>query len=152
VSETLASRWLLTLEVEVGAPLEVGDVGAGARRCIPLLGGRFFGDLEGEIVPGGTDWQTVLANGTLEIDAHYALRTNTGATLEVVSSGVRHAPAEVLGRLARGEAVEPHEYYFRTQMRFRSAAPQLARFNRLLAVSVGERLPKLVRLRVFELL
>jgi hypothetical protein len=143
MSESLATRWLLTLEVEVGAPLELGDVGSGARRCIPLLGGKFFGDI---------DWQSVLSNGALEIDAHYALRTRSGETLEVVSTGVRHAPAEVLARLARAEPVASHEYYFRTQMRFRSAAPGLARFNTLLAVSVGERLPKLVRLRVFEVL
>jgi hypothetical protein len=152
MSEALATRWLLTLEVEVGAPLEFGDVGSGARRCIPLLGGKFYGDIEGEVVPGGADWQSVRSSGALEIDAHYALRTSLGETLEVVSTGVRHAPAEVLARLARAEPVASHEYYFRTQLRFRSAAPRLARFNTLLAVSVGERLPKLVRLRVFEVL
>jgi hypothetical protein len=150
MTDTLVNPWLLTIEVQVGAPIEIGDVGAGKRRCVPLTGGRFFGAIEGEVVAGGADWQTVLADGTLEIAAHYTLRTNEGATLEVISKGVRHAAPSVLARLARAEIVAANEYYFRTHIRFRTAAPQLDRFNKLLAISVGERLPDRVSLRVFE--
>jgi Protein of unknown function (DUF3237) len=152
VSDTLGTRLLLTIELGVGAPLAIGDVGAGIRRCIPLLSGRFSGDLEGEVIAGGADWQTVLADGTLEIAAHYVLRTREGATIEVISTGVRSAPAAVLDRLARAEPVAAHEYYFRTHIRFRTAAPQLDHLNKMLALSHGERFPDRVRLRVFEVL
>jgi hypothetical protein len=148
----LRSRLLMTLEVEVGVPIEVGDVGAGVRRCVPVIGGRFFGDIEGEIIPGGTDWQTVCADGRREIQAQYALKTRDGAVVELSSNGLRHASPSVQARQLRGEPVTASEYYFRTCMRFRTAAPVLARFNSLLAVSDGVRLANLVRLRVFEVL
>src|SRR5215472_1791406 len=146
----LPTRLLFTLEAEVGAPIDIGDTPTGARRCIPLFGGRFFGEIEGELVPGGADWQTVLPGGLLEISAHYVLRTRAGEAIEVLSNGVRHAPEEVLARLARGDSVSREEYYFRTHIRFRTAAPGLAYLNKLLAVSMGERFQTSVRLTVFS--
>src|SRR5215472_11472476 len=112
----LPTRLLFTLEAEVGAPIDIGDTPTGARRCIPLGGGRFFGEIEGELIPGGADWQTVLPDGMLEIAAHYALRTRSGEAIEVLSNGVRHAPKEVIARLMRGDPVSAQEYYFRTHI------------------------------------
>ena len=148
----LPTRLLFTLEAEVGRPLEIGKTPGGVRRCIPLFGGRFVGEIEGELVPGGADWQTVLPDGLLEISAHYALRTRSGEHIEVLSNGLRHAPQDVLERLSRGEAVSMQEYYFRTHIRFRTAAARLAYLNTLLAVSMGERFPSSVRLSVFRVL
>jgi hypothetical protein len=148
----LETRHCLTLEVEVGKPFAVGDPGGGLRRCIPLRGGRFFGDLTGVVVPGGADWQSVLPDGTIELSAHYALQTDAGALIEVTSVGLRHAAPDVLERLQRGEPVPVAEYYFRTQMRWRTGAPELARWNSRLLVSSGERLASAVRLEVFEIL
>ena len=90
-TETQLTRHCLTLEVEVGRPLDLGMTELGGRRCIPLFGARFWGDLEGKIVPGGTDWQTILPNGNLEPSAHYALETKAGELTEVSSIGVRGA-------------------------------------------------------------
>ena len=150
--ETQGTRHCLTLEVEVGRPLDLGAGELGTRRCVPLLGGRFWGDLEGKVVPGGTDWQSVLPSGNLELSAHYALETSAGELIEVNSVGVRTGAPEVLARLGRGETVPRHEYYFRTHMRFRTAAPALQRWNLRLYSCVGERLKSVVRLAVFELL
>ena len=147
-----STRHCLTLEVEVGKPLDLGTSELGTRRCIPLLGGRFWGDLEGQVVPGGTDWQTVLPSGNLELSAHYALETRAGELIEVSSIGVRNGAPEVLARLARGEPVPQTEYYFRTHMRFRSAAPALAHWNLRLYTCRGERQKSTVHLEVFELL
>jgi hypothetical protein len=140
----------LILEVDVGPPVEPGAIGAGARRCIPLTGGRVSGAIEGEIVPGGADWQTVHDDGNLQIEAHYAFRTAAGAVVEVVSTGVRAASPAIQERLLAGEAVDPKEYYFRTFMRFRTGAPELAHLNNRLWVSRGERRGGRVRLEVFE--
>ena len=70
--------------------------------------------------------------------------------VEVESRGLRSGPPDVLARLAKGEAVDPELYYFRTAMRFRSAAPELAWLGRILAVATGERLAGAVRLTVHE--
>ena len=151
MSAELRARHCLTLEASVGAPIESGDSGRGRRRCIPLLGGRFTGDLQGELIPGGLDWQTVLSDGSVELSAHYALRTDDGAVIEVTSVGVRHAAPDVLSRIERGESVSVDEYYFRTQMRWHTGAPHLARWNHVLLVARGERLARVVRLDVFEI-
>lgn len=138
---------LLTLEVLVGPPVPV-DAG---RRFIPIVGGSVAGGLAGEVRPGGGDWQTVWPDGRMDIAAHYVLSISGEGTVEVRSEGVRHGPPEVLAALARGEPQDPASYYFRTSVRFRTAAPGLERLNALLAVATGERLADRVRLRIFEL-
>ena len=140
----------LVIELAVGEPVEIGPAGAGSRRMIPLGKGTVSGVVAGIVIPGGADWQTVRADGCLEIDAHYAIRTTEGAVIEIVSTGLRVAPAEVAARLAAGEPVDPSEYYFRTTMRFRTAAPELAYLNQRLAIARGERRPASVRLEEFE--
>ena len=59
-------------------------------------------------------------------------------------------PPEVIAALARGEAVEPSRYYFRTVMRFETADPALAWLNRILALGTGAREKLAVRLDVYE--
>lgn len=145
-------RRCLDLEVEVGAPIDIGETPSGRRRFIPLVGGTFRGEAEGEVLPGGADWQTILPDGTIELSAHYLLKTRSGSLVEVTSIGLRYAAPEVLGKLARGEAVAREEYYFRTHMRLRSQAPELHAWNYRLFYSIGERKRALVCLSVFELL
>lgn len=142
----------LVVEADVGRPLDLGHTGAGARRCIPITGGRVSGDISGEILPGGADWQVVHDDGNLQIEAHYAFQTPDGEIVEVRSSGVRAGSPEVLARLMAGEAVDPADYYFRTAMRFTTGAERLRHLNFRLAVARGSRRPGGVRLEVFEVL
>ena len=46
-----------------------------------------------------------------------------GALIPVGSQGLRHAPADVMATLTRGEKVDPALIYFRTVIRFETAAP-----------------------------
>jgi hypothetical protein len=55
----------------------------------------------------------------------------------------------VLDRIARGDNVPAELYYFRTFVRFNTAAERLAHLNRLLAVSFGERRKGSVHLDLF---
>ena len=142
----------LIVEAEIGRAVDPGPIGAGTRRFIPIKSGRVSGEIQGEIIPGGADWQTVHDDGNLQIDAHYAFRTTTGSFVEVTSSGVRAGAPDVLRRLAAGETVSPAEYYFRTAMRFRTGTSELAFLNHRLYIARGERLPNRVRLEVFEVL
>ena len=134
---------LLAIEVEVHRVVDLG----GGRRFVPFAGGRFTGrdGLAGTVLDGGVDWQQVRDAEVLDIAAHYALRTEEGDTVEVVSTGVRRASADVLERLNAGEAVDPDEYYFRTHIRLTTAAPRLAWLNGILGISTGRR----ERARVF---
>jgi hypothetical protein len=71
--------------------------------------------------------------------------------VQVVSQGLRHGPPEVIAALACGEAVDPSAYYFRTALRFEAAAASLSRLNRVVAVGVGAREARVVRLGVFAI-
>lgn len=148
---TIETRPLIELEVEVGAP-SVIDAGAHGRRVVPIVGGRVSGTLTGKVVPGGADWQVIWPDGRLELEARYALDIEGHGLVEVVSLGVRHGPPDVLAALGRGEAVDPSCYYFRTAMRFRTAAPGLARLNAIIAVARGVREKSVVKLSVSEVL
>jgi muconolactone delta-isomerase len=115
------------LEATVGEPLDLSDTIEGRRRIVPLTGGTFTGPrLSGALVSGASaDWQTVFPDGTALGDVRYTLRTDEGELLSVHSRGVRHGPAEVLARLARGEAVDAGEYTFRASTQIETAAPRL---------------------------
>ena len=146
----LGLRELLSIEVHV---LPLVDLGGG-RRYVPFEGGTFTGrdGLRGILREGGVDWQSVRPDGTLEIDAHYTLDTDAGELIEVHSVGLRKATPEVTERLRRGAAVDPDEYYFRTHVRFTTAAGRLAWLNDLLAVSTGRRDQSIVTIDVHEVL
>jgi hypothetical protein len=140
---------VMTLKVRVSPPLTVDPAPSHGRRFIPIIGGEVSGDYEGEVLPGGGDWQTLWDDGRMELEAHYILSLG-GDLVEVVSQGVRHGPPEVLAALGRGEEVDPGLYYFRTAVRLRTAAPKLSHLNARLFVSTGARMKDHVRLEIFE--
>lgn len=133
--------------------LPIVDLGGG-RRYVPFAGGTFDGrdGLGGTLREGGVDWQQVRSDGTLEIDAHYTLESTTGELIEVRSAGLRKASAEVAERIARGDEVDPDEYYFRTHVRFTTAVPARSWLNDTLAVSTGRRDQAVVTIDVHEVL
>jgi hypothetical protein len=141
---------LLSIRVDVRPIVDLG----GGRRYVPFAGGTFAGrdGLTGTILEGGVDWQRVRPDGALEIDAHYTLATTEGEAVEVRSRGLRAAAPAVAERLARGGEVDPDEYYFRTHVRFATAAPRLLWLNDLLGVSTGRRDRAVVRIDVHEVL
>ena len=143
-------RELLAIEITVRPPVDLG----GGRRFIGFEGGTFAGrdGLVGSVLEGGLDWQTVRPDGVLEIDAHYTLVTDADEAVEVRSRGLRKATESVAARIARGDTVNPDEYYFRTHVRLTTAAPRLSFLNDLLAVSTGRRDRSVVRIDVHEVL
>jgi hypothetical protein len=146
-------EYLCSIEALVGPIVSLGMGPYGERRVVDIVGGRVEGPgLNGIVVPGGADWQLVRADGVVDIDAHYALLMDDGARVEVVSSGLRSGPPDVLQALHRGETVDPSAYFFRTFIRFQTGAPRLAHLNRTLAVSIGARRDASVELTLHRVL
>jgi Protein of unknown function (DUF3237) len=129
------------LEIVLGEPLELGEVGEGRRRIVPQIGGTFEGpDMRGKLLSGvSADWQIVLPDGTALADIRSTLQTDTGALLYVQSRGVRHGSPKVLERLGRGEDVDASEYTFRTATQIETASRELAWLNNGVFISVGGR-------------
>jgi len=135
------TRLLLTLQVQVAAPQNVGAVPHGTRRTVPLTGGHFEGSrLRGALLSGGSaDWLLLRPDGVLELDFRATLQTHDGALISMRSFGLRHGPPEVIAALGRGEPVDPARYYFRTTPRFQTTHPAYAFLNRLVTVATGDR-------------
>jgi hypothetical protein len=140
------------MDIKVGPAQELGDFGGGRRRVIPILGGVITGPaLTGEVLSGGADWQTLRPDGLTILKASYTLRAKDGATIGIVNTGVRKASAEVAQRLAAGQVVDPSQYYFRATPVFETGPGPHAWLVENVFICVGERLPDLVRLKVFQL-
>jgi Protein of unknown function (DUF3237) len=144
---------LMRLAVEVGEIASIGDTPTGERRFVPITGGTFDSEdgWHGQVRPGGADWQLLRRDGVLEVDARYVLQDERGQRVQVASQGLRHGPPEVIAALARGEAVDASLYYFRTAMRFETAAAGLMHLNHVIAFGIGAREARLVYLNVFAL-
>lgn len=141
--------------LRVAPPTEVGATPLGQRRVIPILSGTVSGPrLNGQILPGGADFQLIRHDGgddvtTADIEARYVLETDDGARIYIVNAGVRSGATAVIARLNRGEQVDPSEIYFRTAPRFETAAPQYRWLMQHLFVASGARYPDRVVLRYF---
>ncbi|MBV7483263.1 DUF3237 domain-containing protein [Bordetella sp. BOR01] len=141
-----------TLHVQVGPPQEVGETPHGRRRVIPILGGRVEGaQLDGIILPGGADFQSIRSATFTDIHARYVIETSDGHRVYVENTGIRTGTANDIACLARGEPVDPARIYFRSYPRFETAAPRLAWLNEQLFIGTGARFPDRVELCFYRI-
>jgi hypothetical protein len=150
----LHSELLFTLQVTLHPIQDVGVTPLGHRRIVPVSGGTFDGPrIRGTVVPlAGADWLLMRSDGVFQQDVRLILQTDDGALVCMTYRGVRHAAADVSARLARGEHVDPSEYYLRTAAFFETAAPRHAWLNDIVGVGIGERLANGVIYKVFAIL
>ena len=128
--------WHLHLIIEVDRPLELGATPSGQRRFVHISGGTVSGALSGRVLPGGTDWQTMRDDGSLEIEAHYLLQLEDGALVEVYSSGIR------------SNSTTAADTYFRTSVRFNTGSKRHQYLNNQIFTSSGEKIGASVHIAV----
>jgi hypothetical protein len=152
-----ALKPFLRIDAEIGAMTHTGITPAGHVALVPIARGSFESDdVRGELLGGGADWQQLRSDGAVEISARYLLRSAQGEVIEVRSDGLCAPTPDVRARKARGEPTSIDDYYWRTSLRFRTAAERLVRWNDVLGVAYLS-LHKLagglrVHLDVFEVL
>ncbi|MCC7168082.1 MAG: DUF3237 domain-containing protein [Rhodospirillales bacterium] len=141
---------LFSMTLFVDPPKDVGATFAGRRRVVPVTGGSFEGPgLAGAVLPG-EDWIVERADGAFDIDVRMPLKTHDGALILMRYSGLRYGHPDAIARLARGEAVDPSEYYLRILPRFETGAPAYEWLNRVLAVGSGARGATSVLYRIWK--
>ncbi len=146
-------RFFANLNVEVGAPQEVGRSVRGLRRLIPITGGSAQGDgWRARVLAGGADFQLVVSDRMAELDARYVLETDGGDLIYVQNRALRCGPPKLIARLARGEPVDPAQIYFRCSPSFETASRALGWITERMFVGGGARHPDRVVMRFFELL
>ena len=149
----LATRYVFSLAIKVGAPIVAGDFGYGKRRIIPILGGEVRGDgIKGTILPCGADFQTIRPNGFTELEAKYAFEMNDGAIVYIENVGIRFGPKPLLHRIAKGETVDPALIYFRSVPKFETGAEKYRWLMENLFIGVGARHPDRVELDVHQVM
>jgi len=149
----LKSTYIGELMMEITGSYMLGEAPVGKRRLDRLDKGHFKGPkIQAEIVTGGMDILLGGADGAVRPDVRLILKLDDGEMLLIQYRGVRHAPAEVMQRIAKGERVPPHEYYLRTSLVFETASKKYGWMNRVVGVGVGRREPNAVFYDVFEVL
>ncbi len=134
-------EFLARFEVELGTLMELGEVGIGRRRVIPIIGGKFEGPrLQGRVLNSGADWQLVQNDGLARIDTRYSLETSDGALINIATRGIRRGPPEIIAALGKGKLVDPTKYYFRFTAHFETGAAKYTWLNKTLVIGAGMRL------------
>jgi Protein of unknown function (DUF3237) len=142
------------LTVFVAAPIEAGTTvglnSRGRRRIIPITGGT----VNGQVLPGGADFQLVVSETSADLDARYLLRLDdadwAGAHVFVQNRALRRGSAEDIARLVRGEPVDPAAIYFRCAPTFEVSHPALEWMTQSLFVGTGARFPDRVEISVYR--
>jgi len=133
----------LEMRISLGPRVHI-PVADGYTRGAVLIGqGEFSGPgLSGHVVPGsGGDFPMVRPDGSGRFESQYLLETDDGVPIFKRSTGVRHAPPDVVQALLAGEQVDPQSYYMRMTPRFEAPAGPYDWMNRTLFVGVGQRNP-----------
>jgi hypothetical protein len=143
--------YAFSVRATLAAPLEQGEIDGKRKRFIAITGGTVSGPrLEGDVLPGGGDWQTIAPGGLTEVWARYSLKAKDGTVIAITNAGVRTAAPEVIEALAKGEDVDPSLYYFRTAASFDVRKGPHEWLKRTLFVARGIRKPDHVIIDFYE--
>ena len=153
VLAAVRTRPLFTAQLEVRPIVVVGETPTTFRRVGLVYGGHFEGErLSGEVLDGGSDWQSVRSDGSTILDVRLNLKTDDGALICMTYKGLRLGPPDVIARIEKGEVVDPASYYFRINPMFETASEKYAWLNGILAIGLGHRFEDGPVYNVFELL
>jgi hypothetical protein len=143
------------LDVDLAPPVEVGPTYVGMRRIIPITGGKFYGkDIEGEVLPGGADWNVVRPDGVVHLWARYTIKTDDGAIIMITNEGFQQGPPDTMERILSGKPFDSSKWYARTRPVFEVSHPKYDWLNKY--VFVGDVLvptsPVQVSIQLYQVL
>ena len=140
VLRSLRTRSLFVMRLEVRKLQNIGATPSGYRRIGVVPGGSFEGErLSGEVLDGGSDWQTVRTDGATTLNVRLVLKTKDEALISMTYRGIRHGPTDIMARIDKGEMVDPTSYYFRINPLFETANANYDWLNRVVAIGIGHR-------------
>ncbi len=143
--------YAFSVRATLAPPVELGEIDGKRKRFIAITGGTIYGPrLQGDVLPGGGDWQAISSGGLTEVFARYSLKAKDGTVIAITNAGVRTAAPEVIEKLAKGEDVDPSLYYFRTVASFDVRKGPHEWLKRKLFVARGIRKPDHVVIDFYE--
>jgi hypothetical protein len=147
------------LTVQVAPPVEAGSItglnSRGKRRIIPITGGVLRGPrLNGRVLAGGADFQLIVSDTAADLDARYIIELDgpefAGEHIYVQNRSLRRGSAADIGRLVRGESVDPAAIYFRGVPTFEVSSPALGWLTESIFLISGARFPDRVEVSLYR--
>ena len=112
--DTPQLEFALQLKVTLGQAFSIENTQHGRRTVIPITGGTFEGPgIKGTIINGGADYQLANAQGRIELEAIYCIKTDDGVYIHVRNRGIIAG-----GQDADGKPT----FYFRAAPQFEAPA------------------------------
>ena len=147
-------EFIFSAEANLADPIQFGETFEGPRRMIPILEGTFEGPhIRGTIVSAAAaDWQFTRPDGVTQAEATYAIKTDDNVIIQIENYGLRFGPEDVMRRLAAGEDVDPSEYYFRTNPRFKAPTGTYDWLNKGIFIGTGARYANSIKLWFFKVI
>ena len=140
VLRSLRTQSLFVMRLDVRPLQIVGSTPSGYRRIGVVPGGSFDGErLSGDVLDGGSDWQTVRTDGATTLNVRLVLKTKDEALISMTYRGIRYGPPDVMARIENGGVVDPTSYYFRINPLFETSNANYDWLNRVVAVGIGHR-------------
>ena len=145
-------KFIFEVNINLDPPLELDLTRYGQRRIINIKGGIVTGpDIQGTILPGGADWQTVRSDGTIDISAKYTIQTDDGEYLFLKDRGIRTLPEKVLQKKKSGKEINSSEYVMRTSATIEANYKgKYDWLNRSILVSAGFRKENSIVIRFYK--
>ena len=151
--QSVQTRPLFVMRLDVKPIVIVGETPGSFRRIGIVPSGTFAGErLNGKVLDGGSDWQTVRGDGSTTLDVRLILQTDDGVNITMAYRGIRHGAVDVIQRLEKGDEVDPASYYFRINPIFEAPAGKYESLNRMIAIGAGHRFAYGPVYSVFEVL
>ena len=99
------------------------------------------------MLAGGADFQLLRSATLTELEAKYAIETDSGERIYINNFGIRTGSPEDIAALVRNEPVPPERIYFRCSPRALAGGPEWSWLSSRILLGSGTRLPDQVRCR-----
>lgn len=121
-------------EVLLKDPFPLGETGVGYQEIVAVSGGRFEGEINGEIMDFGGDWGLLHSSRVNELNTKYLLKTDDGVFISVECSGKLIMEYDDMANVS-GE--DDGDYYFRQTIRFTTGEEKYCWLNEIVAVAAS---------------
>ena len=133
--------------------IRIGATPHGNRHIMYITGGTVEGPkVRGVVVPGGGDWLLIRPDRAAILDVRAVCRTDDDDIIYTCFHGINIMSREVRERMAKGESIDPSEYYFRITPVFETASEKYDWLNRVVAVGIGRPTLTGVAYRIYTIL
>lgn len=151
----LKTEFLCTVDAHVDwrNVIDVGATPHGIRQIVYIRGGTFEGPkMKGFVLPGGGDWFVRRIDHLVEVDVRCVLRTDDKHLIYCCLRGINEMTAEVAIKAITGQSGDASRYYFRVAAGIETGSKKYGWLNRIIAVGVGNLVPRGFEYKIYRVL